>query len=129
MKKEENCDIIYLIETYPLKGGEILSKEVILKIKEAEEKADSIRSSASLQAKNKIKNAEAEGKRLCEAAEASAIAENEKKLQLIREKANNMIESSRDSAKQEAKADTDAANIHMREAVRYIIGGITEKCQ
>ena len=106
-----------------------MSKDSIIKIRDAEKQADEIRASASVQAKNKIRDAEQLGKRLCEDTELQATRENEKKLALIKEKADEMIARSKDSAKEEAKAETDTANLHMREAIRHIIGGIMEQCQ
>lgn len=114
---------------YFLKGGEILSKETILKIKEAEDKAEQIRASASAQAKTRIADTERLGKRLCEQTELRVTGENEQKLELIREKANEMILHSREAAEAEAKENYGSAGLNMREAVRYIIGGITEQCQ
>ena len=106
-----------------------MSKETILKIKEAEEKADQIRAAASAQAKNRLKETEALGKKLCEETELKVSAENEKKLALIREKAEEMILHNKAVAKEDAKAESDAAGVHMREAIRYIIGGIMDQCQ
>lgn len=112
-----------------LKGGEILSRDTILKIKEAEAQADKIRSAAQAEAKARIKAAEERGKKLCADTEVSASAENEEKLVLIRARADEMINSNKESSREESKALTDEAALHLREAVRYIIGGVMEECQ
>lgn len=106
-----------------------MSRETILKIKEAEAAADKIRVAAETEAKARIKEAEAKGKALCAETEARVSAENEKKLELIRAKADEMINTHKETAKEDSKAVTDAASLHLREAVRYIIGGIMEQCQ
>lgn len=106
-----------------------MSKEAILKIKAAEETAENIRASASAEAKKRIRDTEALGKQLCEETEHRVTADNEKKLSLIREKADETILRSCENAKGESHKTVDAANLHMREAVRYIIGGIMKECQ
>ena len=106
-----------------------MSKETILKIKEAEEQAQSIRANASAQAKARIAETERLGKRLCEQTEARVSEENKQKLELIRQKAEESVLRSRETAEADAKEDFSAAGINMREAIRYIIGGITEQCQ
>ncbi len=106
-----------------------MSKETILKIKEAEEQAESIRANASAQAKARIAETERLGKRLCEQTEARATEENEKKLELIRQKANETVLHSKETAEAEARESHSSAGLNMREAIRYIIGGITEQCQ
>lgn len=106
-----------------------MSKEAILKIKAAEETAENIRASASAEAKKRIRDTEALGKQLCEETERRVTAENEKKLALIREKADETILKSRETTTDESKQTVGEANLHMREAVRYIIGGIMKECQ
>ena len=72
---------------------------------------------------------EEKGKQLCTETEIRATAENEKKLELIRAKADEMINNNKNSASIDSKAVTDAASLHLREAVRYIIGGVMKECQ
>lgn len=133
LKKIYECGIIIILHIclgqIHLKGGDILSKETILKIKEAEEQAAQIRASAYAQAKARIAETERLGKRLCEQTEASATEENTKKLELIREKAGETVLNARETAEAEAKEGYSSAGLNMREAIRYIIGGITEQCQ
>ena len=106
-----------------------MSKETILKIKEAEKTAEGIRSSAHAEAKARIKDTEVRGKHLCEQTEQRVAEENRQKLELIKAKADEMILHTRQSAQSEADASADSAGSHLREAVRYIIGGIMEECQ
>ncbi|MBQ8140311.1 MAG: hypothetical protein IJ038_01265 [Clostridia bacterium] len=106
-----------------------MSKETILKIKEAEEQADGIRNAASAEAKRRVSATEAKGKKLCEETELRVTDENKKKLELIRKKADDMILHTKETAEEEARESSNAAGLHLREAVRYIIGGIMEECQ
>ena len=106
-----------------------MSKETILKIKEAEKTAEDIRVAAHTEAKTRINAAEQKGKKLCADTERKATEENSKKLELISKKADEMILRTKKSAQNDADESSDAAGSHLREAVRYIIGGIMEECQ
>ena len=106
-----------------------MSKETILKIREAEKAAEDIRAAAHTEAKTRINAAEQKGKRLCEQTEKKATEENARKLELISQKADEMILRTKSSAQKDANDSSDAAGSHLREAVRYIIGGIMEECQ
>lgn len=112
-----------------MKDGEILSKEIIFKIREAETKAEKIKDEASLRAKNMIRDADAAGKKLCETTEASCASENAEKLRKIQEKADELIVKSTQKAEENAKELTSDAELRMREAIRLIIGGVTAQCQ
>lgn len=106
-----------------------MSKEMILKIQKAEADAQKIRMEASEQAKERIRQAETDGKMLCREAEAEAIRINEEKLRLTREKADELLARSRREAQAQAKLLLKAGEPYVKDAVKMIIGGIMEQCQ
>ena len=106
-----------------------MSKEMILKIQNAEAEAKQIRLDATEKAKEKIRNAEAAGKLLCREAEAEAIRSNEEKLRMTREKAEELLNRSRREAEAQAKLLMKAGEPYLKDAVKMIIGGILEQCQ
>lgn len=106
-----------------------MSKEAIMKIKAAEDQANNIRTAADAEAKRRIADTEARGKKFCAETERRVTEENEKKLALIRQKADETVLKSREATLEASKDTTNEAGLHMREAVRYIIGGIMEECQ
>lgn len=106
-----------------------MSKELILKIKEAEAQAERIRAEAQEEAKARVRKAEEDGKKFCENAETRANKENKQKLSVARERANGVLDKAREDAAAEAAAMREAAEFNMREAVRLIIAGVNEQCQ
>lgn len=106
-----------------------MAKDILIKIREAEAQAQKIREDGALEAKKRLNDAEAAGKRLCEQTELRANAENAEKLKLMRDKAQEMTEKHRSAAISEAKDVISAADHNMREAVRLIVGGVMDKCQ
>ena len=106
-----------------------MSKEMILKIQNAEAEARSIREEATAEAKERIRCAESAGKLLCKEAEAEAIRTNEEKLRLTREKADELLDRSRREAEAQAKLLMKAGEPYVKDAVKMIIGGMMEQCQ
>lgn len=106
-----------------------MSKEIILKIKEAEAEAQKIRSDASDEAAARIRRAESEGKRLCDKAEESAARANREKLNVTSERADDLLNKAKENAAAEAEALRESAEFNLREAVRFIIAGVQEQCQ
>ena len=106
-----------------------MSKEIILKTKEAEAVAERIRADAAKEASERIRRAEEEGKLLCERAEAEAEAENARKLALTREKADELLCTARRDAQKEVERMLAVADPYVADAVRMIIGEVFEKCQ
>ena len=106
-----------------------MSKEIILKIKETEAMAQKIRSDAAAEAAQRIKKAEADGKKLCDKAEADADRINREKLKVASARADGVIENTRADAQNEANAERERAEFNIREAVRLIIAGVYEQCQ
>ena len=110
-------------------GNEILSKEIILKIKEAEAEAQKIRSDASDEAAARIRRAESEGKRLCDKAEDNAARANREKLNITSDRAEELLKKAKEDADADAEALKESAEFNLREAVRFIIAGVQEQCQ
>ena len=106
-----------------------MSKDLILKIKDAEAEAAKIRADAAEDAKERIRRAEAEAALFCENAVKEAERENAKKISVTREKAAELLEARETLAKQEAEEVREAAAPNMREAVRIVIEGVLKTCQ
>lgn len=106
-----------------------MSKEIILKIKETEAEAAKIRSDAAKEAAERVRRAEADGKRACEKAEADAAKINREKLSITSERANELLGRAKENADAEAEKLREAAEFNLREAVRLIIAGVHEQCQ
>lgn len=106
-----------------------MSKEIINKIKEVEAEAAQIKTAAREDARARIQCAETEGKRLYETSQREAQALNAKRIELTREKADELAQSVRRNADEEAQKMREAAQFNMREAIRFIIAGVNEQCQ
>ena len=106
-----------------------MSKEIINKIKEVEAEAAQIKNAARDEARARVQKAELEGKKLYETSQRQAQALNAKRLELTREKADELMQSVRDNAQDEAAKMRDDAQFNMREAIRFIILGVNEQCQ
>ncbi|MBQ7376341.1 MAG: hypothetical protein IJW52_05620 [Clostridia bacterium] len=106
-----------------------MSKEIILKIKEAEAEAQKIRNDASAEAVERVRRAEAEGRKLCEKAEADAAKVNREKLAITAERADDLVGRAKEDAQKEAEELRESAEFNLREAVRLIVAGVYEQCQ
>ena len=106
-----------------------MSKEIILKIKEAEAEAQRIKEEASHEAAQRVRRAQSEGKALCENAQSQAEKINRSKLGVASERADEVLRGARNSALEEAQSAREAAEFNIREAVRLIIAGVYEQCQ
>ena len=106
-----------------------MSKETIMRIKNAEAQAEAIRADATEEARERIRTAEQAAALLCEQAANTAEDKNAQKLRLTKERADEVLKMSRADAEKEADALRKASAPYMGDAVRLIIGGIFEKCQ
>ena len=106
-----------------------MSKEAILKIKRAEAEADKIRTDAAETAKDMVRRAEAEGKRLCEKTEADALRINQEKLRATEEKIDMLLEEKRAQTEKEMREKVFSAELNMREAIKTIVGEVMDQCQ
>jgi vacuolar-type H+-ATPase subunit H len=111
------------------KGGGILSKEIIVKIKETEQEAANIRKNGTDRAREILRLAEEKSARLCEETERERSAENRQKLELTQKKADELLQKTREDAQKEEEILREASSDRLRDAVRMIIGGLFEKCQ
>ena len=106
-----------------------MSKDAILRIKEAEAEAERIRTDAAEAAKEKVRRAEADGKLLCAKAEADAIRVNREKIALAEEKIGKAMDEKREAAEKNALSAISAAELNMRDAVKMIVGEVMNQCQ
>ena len=106
-----------------------MSKETILKIREAEDEAARVVARANEQARAMREAAQAEGEALCRSTEQEVSAELAAMLDQIRQKTAEMsahlIEETRDRA--EAVAAT--ARLNRRSAEKIVIRGLDAKCR
>ena len=106
-----------------------MSREIISKIKETEAEANRIKSSAKEEARVRVQRAEENGKKLCAKAELDSQRNNSEKLRLTKQKTDALLEGIRNDSESEAAKMRAEAEFNMREAVRFIISGVNEKCQ
>ena len=106
-----------------------MSKDAIRKIKVAEAEADKIREDASEMAKERVKRAESDGRKLCEDAENESVRVNKEKLDAIQEKVDQKLSEKRAAADRSVRELTLTAEFNMREAVKMIVGEVMDKCQ
>lgn len=106
-----------------------MSKEIVLKIKDAEAEAQKIRENARAEGAERIARAEAEGKKRCQKAERDAAVVNNEKLDITAQRVDELLERAKNSANGEAAALREAAEFNIREAVRAIVAGVREECQ
>lgn len=91
--------------------------------------AQKIKEDAAAEAAARIRRAEAEGKKLCDKAEADAARVNREKLNITSQRAEELLARAKESADGEAEAMREVAEFNLREAVRFIIAGVNEQCQ
>lgn len=106
-----------------------MSKEIIVKIKEAEAQAQEIRSGAEDEAKARIRKAQTEGRALCERTEARVGVTNSEKLKVAEARADEVMRKTVEEAEADAQKMREEAEFNMREAIRAIIAGVKEQCQ
>lgn len=106
-----------------------MSKEAILKIKEAEAEAERIRERGAHDAKERIRRAETEAKRALAAAEAEAERINAERLSLTRKRADELLLQSDAEAAEKAREISAESEELIGDAVRLIVEGVFERCQ
>ena len=106
-----------------------MSKEAIMRVREAEAEAATIRESSEQEARVRVEQNEKDCAAKAEAA-ISAIDEALKvKLASVRERADALIEQSRKEAAEDVLAMETEARSHMREAVKLIVWEMYDSCQ
>ena len=106
-----------------------MSKQAILKIKEAEATAQKLRADAEAEAKRRVREAETEAKRLLATTEAEAERINKERLRLTAERADALIQEGEKSAGEAALEVARACEPFMDNAVKLIIEGVFEQCR
>ena len=106
-----------------------MSKEAIMKIREAEAEASRIRAEAEDAARAKIE----ENAKSCAARAEEGIAATDASLKIklssVRERAESLIEQSRQEASEDLESMEAEARSHMREAVKIIVWEMYDSCQ
>ena len=106
-----------------------LSKDAILRVREAEAEAVAIRARAEREAAIRIETAEKRSAVAAEAAIAAADAALKDELARVKVKADELIEESRREAEEDVVAMEASAREHMREAVKLIVWEMYDECQ
>ena len=106
-----------------------MSREAILKIKEAEAEADRIVAAAHERARQMISDAENDGRELCRAAEAETRAELDGMLQQIRERTAQLGERLHTENTEEAAQMKRNVALRRKIAEKIIIRGFEAKCR
>ncbi len=106
-----------------------MSKEAIMKIREAEAEASRIRAEAEEEARAKIEQNAKDCAAHAEEAIATTDASLKVKLSSVRERADALIEQSRKEALGDLETMEAEARSHMREAVKIIVWEMYDSCQ
>ena len=106
-----------------------MSKEIINKIREVEAEAAHIKSAARDEARARVQKAELEGKKMYENSQRETQALNAKRLEITREKADELMREVREDALNESVKMREKAEFNMREAIRTVMLGVNEQCQ
>ena len=106
-----------------------MAKESIRRIREAEATAAQIIAEAEGSAADMLTIAEKRGKDHLDSVTSACEAENRRKLDEIRARADEMIEDGRARAAEAAKQLRTVSSVHTRDAIKLIVQGILEQCQ
>ena len=106
-----------------------MSRESILKIKEAEARADRLIAGAKEQAQEMLRQAEAEGQALCDKTERECTAELSAMLGQLRERTLQMRERMEAEAREEAEALEASVSLRRKVAEKIIVGGLGRICR
>jgi vacuolar-type H+-ATPase subunit H len=106
-----------------------MSRESILKIKEAEARADRLVAGAKEQARDMLRQAEAEGQALCDKTECECTAELSAMLGQLRERTAQMRERMEAEAHEEIEALEASVSLRRKVAEKIIIGGLERICR
>ena len=106
-----------------------MSRESILKLKDAEAQAERIVEDAKRKAAAMIENAEKSGRALCALAEENAVKEAEGAMETIRERTAEASERVSADAHEEVEAMRKEAFLRKRSAEKIVIRGLMSKCR
>lgn len=125
-----NLEIIKLRSTLPQRERvSLVSKEAILRIKEAEDQAAVLCRVAEEKAAEMRERVKAQGEAHCSTMREKTEADYAAELAEMRRRAMLLEEKKRIEAQKEAQALKDAAREKMEDAVKLIIWEIVERCQ
>lgn len=106
-----------------------MSKEAVLKIKEAEQRAQSIIENAQAESRKAIIDAEQRAQRDCDEFERSVKAEYRASVDEVRREVQEIIDKSLAECDRKCGEKENAASEHMSEAIKVIISGVMSECQ
>lgn len=106
-----------------------MSRESILRIREAEENAERMIADAKAQAQKMIEAARSDGRALCERTEADVTAEYGARLTELSERAAQMRERVDSESREELSSFEGEIRLRRRSAEKIIIRGFEQKCR
>ncbi len=106
-----------------------MSKEAVMKVKEAEAEAQKIVSDAIEQGKLAVARAEEEAERSCEEYELKITEEYDRSVELVKTDAAKIVEKNKIATDSEMQTLEEQARLRMSDAVRIVIKGIVSECQ
>lgn len=106
-----------------------MSKEAVLKIKEAEAQAADIVESAYITSKKMIADAEATSRILCEEYEAAVRADYLQSVEEIRKSANEIVEKNASEDEKKFQTALSLSEKNINDAVKLILQGVSSECQ
>lgn len=106
-----------------------MSKEAVLKVKEAEAEAKKIVNDANLKAKKMIEQAESRSDSTCNKHEEMLADEYKRRVDQVRSDALVLVDENRlKNLRETARAERNARE-HMNEAVKIVLRRLIEECQ
>ena len=106
-----------------------MSKETIIKIKEAEEDAKRIIREAHLEAEARMEAERAEGERMCRETETALTAELLGMMDQLRARLKKMEERVESETQREAENLSGLASLNRRAVEKIIVSGVNAKCR
>lgn len=127
--KLENYTVFLLVNNYEERYGLFMSKEAVLRVKEAEAQAKKMIDDANLEAKRIIDEAQNIANESCAALEMSLSEEYSERVMQVREDTMALVEESLEKAHREADGLERKAKLNMPATVRSISRRIIGECQ
>lgn len=106
-----------------------MSKEAVLKVKEAEAEAKRIINDANLKAKEMVEKAELKADSDCKKYEAMLSDEYKRRVEQVRSDALVLVDENRLKNQREAAWSEKKAREHMNDAVKIVLRRLIEECQ
>ncbi len=106
-----------------------MSRESILRVKDAEAKAERIVEDAKIRANAMIEEAEKKGRAMCVAAEEAATKEADLAMTMLRERTAETMERVNNDAHDEVEEMRKEAFLRRRSAEKIVIRGLMSKCR